>query len=72
MCDCDCSSCIHSTYTNFIELCRKFVGRSTAKNLAIGLSDGSGERIAWKRTEQEEGMLPFMQFLLFTESCRNI
>jgi len=32
-------------YMNFIDLCRKLVGRSTAYNLAIGLSHGSGERM---------------------------
>jgi len=32
-------------YVNFIDLCRKLVGRSTAYSLAIGLSDGLGERM---------------------------
>jgi hypothetical protein len=46
MCDCDCVSALHSQhYMNFIDLCRKLVGRSTVYNLAIGLSDGSGERM---------------------------
>jgi hypothetical protein len=43
VCDCDCVSCIHSII--FIDLCRKLAGRSTAYNVAIGLSDGSGERM---------------------------
>jgi len=32
-------------YKNFIDLCRKLVGRSTAYDLAIDLSHGSGERM---------------------------
>ena len=32
-------------YMNCIDLCRKLFGRSRAYNLAIGLSDGSGERM---------------------------
>ena len=56
-------------YMNFIDLCRKLVGRSTAYNLAIGLSHGLRED---GFEEQEEQMLPFMQFLLFTKSYSNI
>jgi len=43
---CDWLCIMHSQhYLNFIDLCRKLAGRSTAYNLAIGLSDGSGERM---------------------------
>jgi hypothetical protein len=69
ICDCDFSSCIHSTNMNFIDLCRKLVARSTAYNPATSLSVRAGERMGWRGAEQEEGMLPIMQCLPFTESC---